>query len=196
VRVAALLLTASLLLGCVRDAVLENDVRSAEGKARTLATATDLDLAYAALSAQLVELEALYQRDPADVRVRRLLQRGYLLMAHGFIELRHVEARASGDGARAEEELRLQVDAVRRARFYGPGGEPANLPELEQLALREPGAACRGRDRAAYERLLHEALARPESSPEVRLERALARKLAALWLTPNLAARCGFPASP
>jgi hypothetical protein len=196
VKLGPLLLSASLLLGCVREAVLENDVRSAEWKARTLATATDLDLAYAALAAQLVELEALYQRAPADVRVRRLLERGYVLLAWGFIELRRVEAIASGDGARAEEQKRLQGDALRRAHFYaGRTSERARLSEVERV-LGGPGAACRAHDQATYERLLHEALAQKAPSPETHLEFALTRTLAALWLSQNLAARCGFPASP
>jgi hypothetical protein len=199
VRRAALLLAGSLLVGCVRGAVLENDVRSAQWKARTLATATDPALAYAALSAQLVELEALYQRDPEELRVRALLERGYLLMARGFIELRRLEATASGDEARAEQESQLRADAERRAQYYAPNASPraaVAAPRELEGALQAAAEACGKHDRAAYERLLHAALARPESSLETRLEAALARRFAALWLAPNVAARCGFPMSP
>lgn len=194
-KLGPLLLSASLLLGCVREAVLENDVRGAEWKARTLGTSTDPSLAYAALSAQLVELEALHQRDPEDARVRGLLARGYLLMARGFIELRRLEAAASGEGARAEQEAQLQADAESRALYYA-SPRAALAPLALQAALRGAADACRAHDRAGYERQLNEALARPEASPETRLESALARRLAALWLSPSVAARCGFPAAP
>jgi hypothetical protein len=118
VRWVARLALASVVLatGCVRHAVLENDVRSAEWKARALSTASNLHLAEAALSAQLVELEALYQRDDRDARVRSLLSRGYGLMARGFIEARRLEALAEPDDARAELELRSRKDAEARPR--------------------------------------------------------------------------------
>ncbi|RYZ02999.1 MAG: hypothetical protein EOO73_29185 [Myxococcales bacterium] len=191
---AALLLTASLLVGCVREAVLENDVRSAQWRARTLGTAADPALAFAALSTQLVELEALYQRDPSDPRARALLERGYLLMARGFIELRRLEAAAAGDGARAEQEAQLAADAERRASYYASKGSPTLQLEF-QSTLRAADEACRNHDRGAYERVLNEALARRETSAEGRLEHALGRRLAALWLAPNVAARCA-PAVP
>lgn len=192
-RRAALVVAASLLVGCVREAVLENDVRSAQWKARTLATATDPSLSHAALSAQLVDLEALYQRDPKDPRIGALLERGYWLMARGFIELRRLEAAASGDGARAEQEAQLRADAEQRAAYYAP--KPRKPVELElERALRGAEEACKTHDRAGYERALHEVLARPAPSPEARLEHALARRLAALWLAPNVALRCGFSA--
>lgn len=198
-RAAALLLVSSLLSGCVRSAVLENDVLRAEWKARTLATATDPSLAYAALSAQLVELEALYQRDSEDARVRRLLQRGYTLMARGFIELRRLEAAANADVARAEQEAQLRESAEQRARFYAPPGAgkvPVPL-ELElERALRSAEQACREHDRPGYEQRLNAVLAAPEIAPEKRLEQALGRRLAALLLAPNVAARCGFGAQP
>lgn len=183
------LLLALAASGCVQQAVLENDVRSAEWKARTLSTAADLSLAHAALSAQLVELEALYQRDPSDVRVRRLLARGYGLMAAGFVELRRLEALAAGDAARAEQERRLRFDAEARARYYR-GSLSASSSFDRDFA--EPEAACARRDRAGYEAQLNALLANPEAAAEGRLERALEQKLAAAWLTPNVAARCGF----
>jgi hypothetical protein len=190
VRRAALVLSAGLLVGCVREAVLENDVRSAVWRARTLRTATDVSLAHAALSAQLVELEALHQRDPDDVRVRELLERGYLLMARGFVELRRVEAVASGDGARAEQELQLRADAEARARYYGGSKKPIEL-ELDR-ALKPAEEACGKHDRAEYERRLDAILAEPAGAAEQQLERALSRRLATAWLAPNVAARCMF----
>lgn len=182
----ALLLAAS---GCVQHAVLENDVRSAEWKARTLSTASNLSLGEAALSAQLVELEALYQRDSSDRRVKNLLSHGYRLLAYGFVEARRLEALAQGDGARAELELRDRRDAEARARYYG-GSQVA--PSLLQSGLSPADAACHAHDRDAYERSLAELLAAPETNPEQRLERALLRRLARSYLAPQVAARCGF----
>lgn len=184
----ALLLLAS---GCVQHAVLENDVRSAEWKARTLSTASNLSVGEAALSAQLVELEALYQRDRSDPRVKGLLSRGYRLMAHGFVEARRLDALAQGDAARAELELRDRRDAEARARYYG-GSDVAHERSLLERGLDSADAACNAHDRDTYERSLAELLAAPEISPEQRLERALLRRLARSYLAPQVAARCGF----
>jgi len=171
--------------------VLENDVRSAQWKSRTLATASDPSIAHAALSSQLVELEALYQRDPSDRRVTALLARGYTLMAEGFIELRRLEALATGDEARAAQEAALKSDAEARAGYYrARGGAPADASPFSELA--EPAAACKARDQARYEQTLHQLLAVAEQGPEQRLERALLRRLASLWLVPSVAARCRF----
>jgi hypothetical protein len=181
--------------GCVQQAVLENDVRSAQWKARTLTTAADIALAHAALSAQLVELEALYQRDPGDARVLGLLDRGYRLMAEGFVELRRLEALSAGDAARAEQELTLRTDAESRARYYRTKlGAIAEERETINLTrdFAEAEAACARHERAAYEARLNVILATPESTPEQRLERAISRKLAAAWLMPNVALRCKF----
>lgn len=192
VAAAAAALLGLAMTGCVQQAVLENDVRSATWKARTLSTASDLSLAHAALSAQLVELEALYQRNPDDPRVTGLLSHGYELMASGFVELRRLEAVAAGDDARAEQEARLRADAEARASYYRRAGAraPSKL-ELEQQ-LSGPRAACERRDREAYERALQPLLALGEEQPEQRLERALVRRHASLWLSPRVAARCHF----
>jgi hypothetical protein len=172
--------------------VLENDVRSAIWKSRTLSTTVDLSLAQAALSAQLVELEALYQRDPSDERVRRLLARGYALMGRGFVELRQLEALAAGDVARADRERALRADAEARARYYAAKLEPSSL-ELKldsELSLAEQ--ACRRRDRAAYEAELNRLLQAAAGSAEERLQTALVQAQARAWLQPNVAARCAF----
>jgi len=181
--------------GCVAHAVLENDVRSAQWRARTLSTAADPSLAYAALSAQLVELEALYQRDPGDARVLGLLDHGYRLMAHGFIELRHLEALGAGDSGRAGQEALLRADAEARARYYRerlPAGSAGSPPLRLESDFAETDAACARRDRAAYEQRLNALLAASETTPEERLERALSRRLASARLMPNVALRCKF----
>jgi hypothetical protein len=182
----------------VQQAVLENDIRSAQWQARTLSTATDLDLAGAALSAQLVELEALYQRSPDDARVLTLLDRGYRLWASGFVELRRLEALREGDTARAAQQMQLRADAEARARYYRerlPKDAPDARSTLES-ALAEPEAACGRHDRAGYEQQLHALLAEPARDAEARLERALLQRLAAAWLSPWLSpgveARCAF----
>jgi hypothetical protein len=183
------------LSGCVQQAVLENDVRSAQWKSRTLSTAADANLAFAALSAQLVELEALHQRDPSDARLLGLLDRGYRLMAHGFIELRYLEALAAADTARADQEARLRTDAEARARYYrerlGSNAErPAPLAVESDFTDAE--AACARRDRSDYEQRLNTLLAAPEKKAEERLERTLVRRIAGAWLLPGVAARCKF----
>lgn len=182
------------LVGCVQQAVLENDVRSAQWKARTLSTASDLSLAHAALSSQLVELEALYQRDPSDARVSALLARGYELMAQGFIELRRLEAVAAGDDARAEQEARLRADAEARARYYRAHPATSLAPAGLALtrALADAAASCAAQDRTSYESRLNAVLGAPERDPEQRLESALTRRLASAWLLPKVAARCRF----
>lgn len=181
--------------GCVQQAVLENDVRSAQWKARTLATAADPSLAFAALSAQLVELEALHQRDPSDARVLGLLERGYRLMAHGFIELRHLEALAAGDLSNAEREQQLRADAEARARYYRErrsSSAPKSAPLAVESAFAEAEAACARHERARYEASLNAQLTTRERQPEERLEHALVRRLASARLLPNVAARCKF----
>jgi hypothetical protein len=181
--------------GCVQHAVLENDVRTAQWKARTLATASNLSIAEAALSAQLVELEALYQRDRTDARIGQLLARGYGLMARGFIEARRLEALAAGEAARATFEARQRSDAEARARYYRSANNAATGAterSLIETELSEPEAACLRHDRAGYETALNALLATSERGPEERLERALVRRLAAAWLAPGVAARCGF----
>lgn len=179
----------------MQQAVLENDVRSAQWKARTLSTAADTNLAFAALSSQLVELEALHQRDPSDARVLGLLDSGYRLLAHGFIELRYLEALAAGDAARAEAETRLRSDAEARARYYrerrGSAG-PKLAPLAVESAFTDAEAACARHDRSDYERRLNALLAALEQKPEERLERTLVRRLAGAWLLPAVAARCKF----
>jgi hypothetical protein len=175
----------------VQQAVLENDVRSAQWKARTLSTASDPSLAQAALSAELVELEALYQRAPSDRRITTLLSRGYTLMAQGFVELRRLDALAAGDEARAAQEAALKSDALARARYYrAQGGEPSASPIEQRLA--GPEAACESHDRARYEQQLDLLLRLAERKPEERLEHALLKRLASAWLLPNVAARCQF----
>jgi hypothetical protein len=180
--------------GCVRDAVLENDVRNAQWKARTLSTQSDLNLAEAALSAQLVELEALYQRDATDARVLGLLDAGYGLLAQGFIEARRLDAVAAGDTARAAQEAEKAADAEARAKFYR-ASLPAQAPSTRTAltgALAEAERACQRRERPRYEQQLHTLLVEPEGEPEQRLKRALLRRLASAWLLPGVAARCGF----
>ena len=178
----------------MQQAVLENDVRSAVWKARTLATATDLSIAQAALSAELVELEALYQRAPDDPRVLGLLERGYELMARGFIELRRLEAVSADDRARAQQETELFADAEARARYYRQRLGARVTGERSKLegSLAEPQAACARHDRAGYEQRLNALLTEPAGGPEDRLERALIKKLASAWLLPNVEARCKF----
>lgn len=179
----------------MQQAVLENDVRSAQWRARTLSTAADPSLAFAALSAQLVELEALHQRDPSDARVLGLLDRGYRLMAHGFIELRYLEALAVADLGNAEREQQLRADAEARARFYRErlGRSAAKGPPLAvESDFADAEAACARHDRAAYDARLNALLAAPEKDPEERLQRALSRRLASSWLLPSIAARCKF----
>jgi hypothetical protein len=194
VRGAGWALLALGLGGCMQQAVLENDVRSAVWKSRTLSTAADLSIAHAALSSQLVELEALYQRDPNDRRVSTLLVAGYQLMGRGFVELRRLEAVAAGDAARAEQEARLRADAEARASYYGSRAQPAIA--RPSLGIEEPlaaaAAACGRHDLAGYERQLNQLLSEPERSPEQRLERTLRNRLASAWLMPKVAARCGF----
>lgn len=175
--------------GCVQQAVLENDVRSAIWKSRTLATASDLNIAFAALSAQLVELEALYQRDASDRRVTLLLSRGYSMMAQGFIELRRLEAVAAGDDARAAQEDMLKKDAQSRSIYYRLRGDTPPASSI-QKQLAEAEAACAKHERAHYEQELNRLLSAGEEQPEERLERALVRGLARAWLMPKVAARC------
>jgi hypothetical protein len=151
-----------------------------------------VNIAEAALSAELVELEALYQRTPDDARVLELLDRGYRLMAQGFIELRHLDAINARDVARAEQEVQLRSDAEARARYYRrrlPVSAQSSRSKLES-ALAEAEAACAKHDRTGYEQQLNALLAEPESAPEARLERALLKKLAGAWLLPNVAERC------
>jgi hypothetical protein len=181
-------------LGCVRDAVLENDVRNAQWKSRTLSTQSDLRVAEAALSAQLVELEALYQRAPTDQRVLSLLDAGYGLMARGFIELRRLDAVAAGDSARAAQEVESAAQAQARAAFYR-ASLPASTPSVKVVltdALSDAERACQRHERQVYEQRLHALLVEPEGEPEQRLKRALLRRLASAWLLPGVAARCGF----
>lgn len=190
--------------GCVHDAVLDNDIARAHATQASLLTATDVRIAEAALSAQLVELEALYLRDTRNYRaqgVLDLLDKGYGLMAQGFIELRRLDAVAAGDTARAEQERQLQADATARSSYYRArsGHHPeGTLPRLDLKAAFFGGAeaACQQHDRAAYERSLSALLARSNSSPERRLELALAKRQAAAWLMPNVFARCAFEAPP
>ncbi|HKY34489.1 MAG TPA: hypothetical protein VJN18_01005 [Polyangiaceae bacterium] len=181
-------------LGCVRDAVLENDVRSAQWKARTLSTQSDLNVAEAALAAQLVELEALYQRDPGDPRVLGLLDAGYGLLAQGFIEARRLAAVSEGDSARVAKEVENAAQAEARAKFYRAslsGATPSARMALTG-ALSEAERACQRHERQGYERQLHALLVEPEGDPEQRLKRALLRRLASAWLLPGVSARCGF----
>lgn len=192
------------LTGCVQDAVLDNEIARAHDKRAALGTAIDLNIAEAALSAQLVELEALFQRETRDFRQRGvadLIDRGYGLMAQGFIEARRLEAVAAGDTARAEQERALQADADARSRYYrGRAGHvPESAPtrlDLKSEFLRDAEVACQKHDRTGYEQRLSALLAQSPSSPHHRLELALAKRQAAAWLMPNVAARCGFATPP
>jgi hypothetical protein len=203
-RVVALLALSVLSSGCVRDAVLDNEIERAQDKQAALETATDLHIAEAALSAQLVELEALFQRETRGLRqvgISDLLDRGYGLMEQGFIEARRLEAVAAGDTARAEQERALQADAHARSHYYrGQAGHlPMSAPprlDLKTEFLRDAEAACQKHDRGGYERKLSALLAQTPGSPDDRLELALAKRQAAAWLMPNVAARCGFEAKP
>ncbi len=179
----------------MRDAVLENDIRNAQWQARVLATATDYELAEAALSAKLIELEALYQRAPTDVRVLRLLVQGYTRMAQGFIEARRVEALALGEAAEAARQAERRRAALARGSFYATAqgvSLPAPKAPPATLSLSRAEAACQARDLPRYEQELSLVLAAPDASPEARLDNALQRRLARSWLAPKLRARCGF----
>ncbi len=184
--------------------MLDNDIARAHAVQASLLTATDVRIAEAALSVQLVELEALYLRDTRGYRARGvldLLDGGYGLMAQGFIELRRLDAVAAGDSARAEQERQLQADAMARSRYYRArsGHLPAStVPRLDLKTAFFGGAeaACQKHDRAGYEHSLSALLAQSESSPQRRLELALAKRQAAAWLMPNVAARCAFEAPP
>ena len=186
---AALSITTS---GCVQHAVFENDVRSAIWKSRTLSTAADLQIAHAALSAQLVELEALYQRNPTDERVRLLLARGYALMARGFVQLRYLEALIAGDHALAERELSLQADAEARARYYATTLAPERLRLRLYDVIGSAQRACQSHDRTRYEAELNQLLQSHPLAPEQQLDGALAQALARAWLQENVARRCAF----
>ncbi|HVY26244.1 MAG TPA: hypothetical protein VHB79_06810 [Polyangiaceae bacterium] len=193
------------LSGCVQQAMLENDVRSAIWKSRTLSTASDLSLAHAALSAQLVELEALYQRDHHDERIQHLLVDGYAMMARGFVELRYLDAVSQGDTARADYERGLREDAQSRERYYiqlldSPSvrlhGAGPKQPGSLDAAFADAERACGQHDRTSYEAELNRLLAGQSDSPEQRLHQALVHALASAWLRPRVAERCRFPASP
>ena len=188
--------------GCVRDAVLENDVQNAERKARVLASVSDCEHAEAVLAAQLVELEALYLRSPRDRRVLELLGRGYFRMAGGFLEARRLEALAAGDAADASYQARRQEDARARASFYRSRVGPLDTPETTlavgqslgaQLRLAE--AACQAHDRLRHDAVLTALLAQRDPRPEKRLELALAQRLARSLLKPEVSARCQFAAA-
>jgi len=185
-------LVALLLSGCLQRAVLENDVRNATWQSRALATQSDVALAYASLSSQLVELEALYQRDPNDARVRRLLSRGFTLMARGFVELRYLDALAAGDQARADYEAGLRADAEARAHFYGKGLAPGTVPLRLEQELEPAQTACEHHDRARYDAELHRLLRLPPRTADARLETALLSALSARLTDPHVASRCGF----
>lgn len=174
--------------------MLENDVQNAQLEARTLSTQSDLTVAEAALSAQLVELEALYQRAPRDTRVLELLDSGYTLLAQGFIEVRRLDALAAGDMARAAQAAESSAQAAARAQFYRgamPGKRLATPPPLWP-SLIAAQRSCQQRARASYEKQLHALLLQPAGDPEQRLKQALLSRLASAWLLPPVAARCGF----
>jgi hypothetical protein len=185
--------------GCVRDAVLENDVQNAERKARVLGSVSDCEHAEAALAAQLVELEALYLRSPRDRRVLELLGAGYFRMAGGFLEARRLEALAAGDAAAAAHEAERQRDARARATFYqGRLGAPAS-PETTLAVGRSLGAqlrlaeaACQAHDRVRHDAVLAALLAQRDARPEIRLDLALAQRIARSLLKPEVGARCQF----
>jgi hypothetical protein len=178
--------------GCVERAVLENDVRNAIGKSRALDTESDVALAFAALSSQLVELEALYQRDPNDSRVRALLSRDFSLMARGFVELRYLDALSIDDRARADYEAGLRADAEARARFYGKGLGPDALRLRLDQELAPARTACEHHDHSRYEAELHRLLRASPDAAGARLESALLAALSARLLDPRLAQRCEF----
>lgn len=188
------------LSGCVRDAVLENDVQNAQTKARVLTTLSDWEQAEAAMAAQLVELEALYLRAPQERRVLELLAHGYFRKSGAFIEARRLEAIAAGDAAGATHQEHRQKDARARAVFYRSRLGPSDAPEPvlglgrrlgAQLTLAE--VACRARDRLRHDAVLTALLAQRDSRPEMRLELALAQRLARSLLRPEVSARCQFP---
>jgi hypothetical protein len=193
-----------LLLGlaasaCVRDAVLENDVRSAQLQMLALATQIDLRQAEAAQSAQLVALEALYLRAPHDPRVCGLLALGYRRMADGFIEVRRLEALAAGDTAEATQQGELERHAFAKSEHYQGLCPVLDRPPPERspagtfwAELSPAEKACQAGDRKAYEQRLTELLARRPGQPEAQLHWALAQRLARGWLTPEVSARCPF----
>jgi hypothetical protein len=200
VGVFLLWLTAGWSLnGCVQQAVLENDVRSAQWKARVLATQNDLDLAEAALSAELVELEALYQRAPSDARVAGLLARDYWLLADGFVEAHRLDAVVAGNQVEATRQEGRQTAARARRSYYAklvpsaPAAAADTSPSFGGAWLLErPRAACAAHDRKSYERELNEVLRARESQPEERLGLTLAQRLAQSWLEPGVSAACRF----
>lgn len=183
--------------GCVRDAVLENDVRKAQLQAAALASVADLELAEAALAAELLELEALYLRSPHDARVLGLLALGYARLADGFIEARRLEALAADSGAEATRQAERRADARARRDFYqdrARAGGSRELPPSGVLGehLSSAEQACRAKNRARYEAELTRLLAERPERPEARLTLALAQRHARSWLHAEISARCGF----
>jgi len=189
------LLVAGATSGCVRDAVLENEVRRCQAHALALTSISDWDVAEAALASELVSLEALYVRRPDDVRVRTLLRDSYLLHAQGFVEARRLEALAAGDVAGEANQRARQADSLARAAFYGRQADAKHLRSTNFRTLLAPAeGACQSRDRVEYERALSELLARPVTEPTARLDAAVAKRLAQSWLTRAVSARCRFAA--
>lgn len=177
----------------MQQAVLENDVHSAQMKERVLTTQVDLDLAQAAAAHELVELEALFQRSPRDARVTALLAAGYTRWADDFVEAERLQALAAGDEASAAQHERRQADARARSAYYrgqnGPWGQYA-VPRPNPLV--QADAACKRRDRARYEQELDALLRATTKAPEERLQLALSQRLARLKLLPTVSQRCGF----
>jgi hypothetical protein len=179
----------------VEQAVLENDVRNAQWKARVLTTQVDLELAQAAASAELVELEALYQRAPDDARITALLTDGFARLADGFIEAQRLEAFVADDSAETAAQERRQADARARSAYYRQqlGKRAGKAPPQASLApLQSASDACRKHERARYETELSTLLSASTTQPEQRLELALAQRQARFWLLPKLSQRCGF----
>jgi hypothetical protein len=184
------LLLSLAVSGCVRQAVLENDVQRAVLQDRVLQSQLDFETAEAALAAQLIEREALFVRNPQDERAQRLLAVGYEQLGQGFIEARRLEALANSDIAEVAHQAERQRQALARAKYYGYAGSSA----AGFLAPLEPAkSACEKRDRGAYDQLLIAVLAAPApEQAEQRLNYVLVQRLAKSWLLPEVAARCSF----
>jgi hypothetical protein len=115
----AVLAVPLLFNGCLRQTMVDAQIRAVRDASAHGATLHDFEIASVSSQSGIVQLEGLYALSPANRDVLFMLTRGWAGVAFAFLLDEHERAVEAGDEAAAEYHLMRARAAFARARFFG-----------------------------------------------------------------------------
>ncbi len=116
--VATLALSASVLLGCARHPLLEQEIENSYAEAAALDTLHDFEIAKLSAAAQLSRVEGLIARERKDPELLALAARGWCRYGFFFAADDRELAAESGDASAALYHAERTLAGFERASFY------------------------------------------------------------------------------